>query len=294
VDGRRQRAGLEQTLDERELLAHLLDRLVLDVDQVLEAVVLDELEIPFEAGRRRSEPIVGLEAAALLRALQDRVSENQACGLAAEASLVAVGRDDVVEDLAELGDLDVLLGDRDEVELIGEQPADQCGADAEHVLGRGKRFAGREVQELMDLCAQHRDRRVGVLGKPRPLVRELALLDEQDGGLDLLGRQVARRALERELVQGLVGLAGELRLGPVRVEIRGEATSLRAIAICSSRVSRSMSPRRCMSSSSLRQTRSARSGRLPRRSSNVCRQSAKRHRPSGPGCLPSSGIVARP
>jgi hypothetical protein len=71
----------------------------------------------------------------------------------------------------------------------------------------------------MDLCAQHRDRRVGVLGKPRPLVRELALLDEQDRGLDLLRRQVARRALERELVQGLVGLAGELRLRPVRVEV---------------------------------------------------------------------------
>jgi hypothetical protein len=34
ADGRRQRAGLEQALDERELLAHLLDRLVLDVDHL--------------------------------------------------------------------------------------------------------------------------------------------------------------------------------------------------------------------------------------------------------------------
>ena len=162
------------------------------------------------------------------------MGENQTRGLAAQAALVALGRDDVVEDLAELADPDVLLGDGDEVELVGEQAADQRGADTEHVFWRRERLTRRQVEELVHLGAQGRDRRVGILGQPRPLVGKMLLLDKQDRGQDLVGREMARRKLECELVEGVMEVARELRLGPVRIDVpwrSGELESARDLLV---------------------------------------------------------------
>ncbi len=144
-------------------------------------------------------------------------------GLAAEPAGAAVGEDDVVEHLGELANPDEALGDRDEIELVGEQPPHQGGAGADHVLARRHHLARGEVEELADGIAQHRQRGVGVLGQARALVGEHSFFHLQDGGRDLLRLHVALGILEGEFIQRHSRFAGELGFGTVGIVHRPRA-----------------------------------------------------------------------
>ena len=227
MDGGREGAALEEPLHERVLVADLFGALVLDVDELVEVVVLDELEDAVRGQEVRSRHLVlAGEAAAALRSSEDGVGQDEPGRLAAEPPIAPVGRDHVVEHGRELAHPDEPLRDRDEVQLIGEQAADQCRPGADHVLARRHHFARREVQELVDLVPQRVERRVGVLGEARAFVRQHPLFDLQDGGRDLVRRHVALGVLEGEVVQRLARLAGELRLRAIGVVVRAGAAEL--------------------------------------------------------------------
>jgi hypothetical protein len=158
-----------------------------------------------------------------LRLLEDGGGEDQAGSLAAEPPPVAVGGDDAIEDVSELAHPDIPFGDGDEVELIVEQSSHQGGAGADHVFGRSCRLAWSEVEELPNLVAEQRSRGLEILGNARHLVGELSLLDQQDRGRDLLGGQVLLGVLQRQIVEGDVGVGGQLWLGSVRIDVGSRA-----------------------------------------------------------------------
>jgi hypothetical protein len=133
--------------------------------------------------------------------MEDRVGEDQAGSLTAETAVAAFGWKDVIKDFSEVEHPDIAFGHRNEVELVGEKAAHQGGTGALDILGRRHRLARCEVEELVDLVAQHVERRVGVLGETRSLLHQHSLLGQQHGGGDLFRFEVALGVLEGEGVE---------------------------------------------------------------------------------------------
>ena len=146
------------------------------------------------------------------------MGEHETGRLAPEPPLLAVGGDDAVEHPAEVRHPDEPLGHRDEVQMIGEQPAHQRGAGADDILREGRALPRGELQKFVHLVAKIAQRRVGVLGETRHLEGQRPFLGEQDGGVDLLFGEVALCVFERELVKRVAALLRQPRFGPVGVE----------------------------------------------------------------------------
>jgi hypothetical protein len=189
----RELAVLEDLDDVRVLAADLVDLEVLPVDDVLEVVVRDEVD---DAVRRDvpglRDPDVLERLGVLLRLADDLHGEEEPAALSSHLPVARRGADDPPRQLEEVGDLDVVLGDADELELVGQETAHERGAQVEldrprevPVVQRGVLEPGEGLRDV---------------GEGRPLVLErldeearAAVLDPAlDARPDLPGRDVRR------------------------------------------------------------------------------------------------------
>ena len=127
MQDRGESAALEQAFDQGIFFTDLVDLLVLEVDYFFEVVVFDEFDDAigrYEVGLGNLE--FGVEPTLPLRLVENRTSQQQPGRLTADAALVALGGDQMFEEIVEVPDTNVLLGDGDERQLVGKEPPDQC------------------------------------------------------------------------------------------------------------------------------------------------------------------------
>ena len=180
------------------LLPHLGYFAVLLLEDLVEVVVLDE---PHQSFRRDIPAPRDLDLAdrpfASTVAAQDGVSQEQTGALAAELAVAGVGLDHPVDEPDEVLGPDVLLGDRDEVELVGQEAADQPDMDAVEGGGGELGVVGEKVVEPAYGAGDLRQTGSWVVEHCREeagLVFHDPVLGQRNDGV---GAEVASRELER-------------------------------------------------------------------------------------------------
>src|ERR1017187_4532212 len=101
---------------------------------------MDEVEDPVRGEVPTARHLQQAELRTRLRRLLDNLlGQEQSCGLASQLSMTARRENDSSLQIKKIFDLDEVLGDVDELEVLGEKPADQ--RDAQAFLGRKRKPA---------------------------------------------------------------------------------------------------------------------------------------------------------
>ena len=145
------------------------------------------------------------------------MGQDEAGGLAAQLAQALLGADHARDDLGEVADRQLVLGDFQVLELVREQPADQGHAGADGVRQREGRAADGHLVELEGLAADLIPGREGVVGQFGQAQGQVLLDGHVDQVVDLGVGPVVGRLGAHDVAQGLHGLLAQGRPGAVGI-----------------------------------------------------------------------------
>ena len=155
-------------------------------------------------------------------ALQDAIAEEHAGGFAADPPLPLRRADDAVQDPFEVGHAEVVLRDRDELELVADEAANQGDAKLRGLRGGETVVAAGQPAESPHGGGEGVERDVGKARDALETVGLFAAPDAVDDRLDALGGHQRLGVPDHRLAHGCpFDRAPGGRTRPVRVVVGG-------------------------------------------------------------------------
>ena len=197
---------LEELDDVGKLLPNLRSLPVLLLQHLVEIVVLDEAHLPF-GGDVPASWNLDLADRSIGRSLtpQNCGGEKEPGAFAAELAVAGIGVDDAIDEVEEIVGLDVLLGNGDEFELVGEKAPDQTNVDSVESGRRKLGAVGEQVVEPAEGAGDLGQARARVVEHRRQearLVLHHPVPGQGEGGVgtEIVIRQIEGLALEQRLL----------------------------------------------------------------------------------------------